>query len=309
MLKVLKVYRYPVTGKLVVAIGQENRVFPLNSDLSFSGKDAHRVRRATPLELTPYRIEVEIQRDGGKNTYRIIRTWNEDQLPPKLTDPDALLEQRIDISPSDEFSEAEEIYVGQSGGHPIGTMLLVCAFFSLFMVGAWGWWPPFAAFISGILVLQFTSTSGDVTKIQEVKAAKIRIRDLAEKRFREAMKDVHAWAALDGIEFERAVARIYKDKGFEVEFTPRSNDQGVDLILKKNGKISIVQCKAHAKNIGVAAIRELAGVRASWPHAEEAILASLFDFSGAAKKFAKEHNIKLFSVARDYLESNYRPGT
>ncbi|MCR4347514.1 MAG: restriction endonuclease [Sulfuricaulis sp.] len=309
MLKVLKVYRYTVTGKLVAALGQGNLVFPLNSDLSFSGKGPHRVNRDTLIEITPYRVEVEIQDAGKDNSYKIVRTWNEDQLPRKVTDPNAPLEKRIDISPSEELSNSEKIYVGQSDGHAISTVLFVFTFFSIFMIGVWGWWPPLVALISGLLVLYFTKTPGDATKIQEVKDAKNRIRDLAEKELRLAMRDVHAWASLDGIGFERAVARIYKDQGFEVEFTPRSNDQDIDLILKKNGKVRIVQCKAHAKNIGVAAIRELAGVRASWPHAEEAILASLFDYSGAAKKFAKEHNIKLFSIARDYLKSDYRPGT
>ena len=121
------------------------------------------------------------------------------------------------------------------------------------------------------------------------------------------MHSVRAWAALDGIEFERAVARIYIEQGFEVEFTPRTNDQGVDLILKKGDKISIVQCKAYTRNVGVSAIRELAGVRAAWPQAEQAILVTLFDFSSAAKTFAAQHKIKLFSVARDYLKSDYRP--
>lgn len=61
------------------------------------------------------------------------------------------------------------------------------------------------------------------------------------------------------------------------------------------------------KNVGVSAVRELVGVRASWPSSTEAILATLYDFSGAAKAFAAEHNIKLYSVAREYLKTDYRP--
>lgn len=121
------------------------------------------------------------------------------------------------------------------------------------------------------------------------------------------MDNVHEWASLDGVEFERAVAIIYRDLGFDVEFTPRTNDQGVDLLLKRNGKVSIVQCKAYSSNVGVAAIRELVGVRASWPHADEAILVALFDFSSAAKRFATQNKIVLYSIAKDYLKSDYRP--
>lgn len=72
-------------------------------------------------------------------------------------------------------------------------------------------------------------------------------RTKAERQLTQAMHDVHVWAKLDGVEFERAVARIYRERGFEVEFTPRSNDQGIDLILKKDGVVSIVQCKTLRK--------------------------------------------------------------
>ena len=163
------------------------------------------------------------------------------------------------------------------------------------------------AFTAGILIVWLTKTPGDASKIKEIKEAKERLRLKAERELQEAMRDVRAWAALDGVGFERAVARIYREQGFDVDFTPRTNDQGVDLILKKNGRVSIVQCKAYTGNVGVSAIRELVGVRASWPHAEEAILATLFDFSSAARSFAAQHNVKLFSVARDYLRSDYRP--
>ena len=121
------------------------------------------------------------------------------------------------------------------------------------------------------------------------------------------MRDVQVWIAFDGVQFEQAVAKIFREKGFVVEFTPRSNDKGVDLIIKKDGAVSIVQCKAYKKNVGVRAVRELVGVRASWPNAEEAFLVALFDFSRGAKEFAAEQNIKLVSIAKDYLKTDYRP--
>lgn len=105
-----------------------------------------------------------------------------------------------------------------------------------------------------------------------------------------------------------SLTKIYREKGFDVEYTPRTNDQGVDLILKRNGAVSIVQCKAYANNIGVSAIREFAGVRVSWPHADEAIFVGLFDFSRPTKDFAAQYNIKLFSVTRDYLGTDYGHG-
>lgn len=308
ILKVLKVYRYKSSGKLIASGLGNGYVLPLNSDLTFSSREPHKVRRDTALDQTPYRIEVEVGSRGNLSTFRVVRTWNEHQLPPKSSDPGAPIEHRIDVSPSEQFNESEKHYVGQSSGHPIGFALIVSSFFLVWMFGVWGWWPPIVAFLTGALIIWLTTTPGDTSKIQEVKEAKERIRRQAERQLQEAMQDVRAWAALDGVGFERGVARIYREKGFEVEFTPRTKDQGVDLILKRNNAVSIVQCKAYTNNVGVSAVRELAGVRASWPHAEEVILATLFDFSSEAKSFATQHNIQLFSVARDYLKTDYRPG-
>lgn len=306
MLEVLTVYRYRSSGKLIASGLGNGLVFPLNNDLSFSDNEPHRVRRDTDLDQTPYRIEVEIGTKGNFSTCRIVRKWNEHQLTPKSSDPNACLEERIDISPSEQFTETENQYVDQSEGNPIGWGLMVSPFFLVWMAGLWGWWPPTIAFLTGALVVWLTKTTGDSSKIQEVRDAKERVRQHAEQQFQESMQNVRMWAALDGVGFERWVAQIYREKGFDVEFTLRTKDQGVDLVLKKNGAVSIVQCKAYATNVGVNAVRELAGVRLGWPDVEEAILVALYDFSSDAKSFAQQHNIKLFSVARDYLKSDYR---
>lgn len=163
------------------------------------------------------------------------------------------------------------------------------------------------AFAAGLLIVILTKNPGDASKIQDIKKAKERLRHHTEQKLQEAIQDIELWAALDGVTFERAVARIYRERGFNVQFTQRTNDQGVDPILKKNGILSIVQCKAYATNVGVSAVRELIEVRQSSPHAEGAILATLFDCSSAAKILTAQHNIKLFSIARDYLRTDYRP--
>ncbi len=307
MLKILKVYRYPSTGRLVAAVDHGNHVFPLNSDLTFSEKEPHRVGRRTRLESTPYRLEVEIQKTGKGEAYKIVRTWNEEHLPPRSTDPTAPLELRINISPSEYFCQEEREYVGEYAGHPFGMVLCVVGILFLFLIGVLGWWPPLASFLLGVVIIWATKSKGDAGKIEEVRAAKARLRRAAEERRLEAMRDVRTWVALDGVGFERAVAKIYKDRGYEVEYTPRSYDKGIDLVLRRDNKVTIVQCKRYTDRVGVSAVRELNGVRSSWPNAEEVVLASLFDFTKEAKKAAAEYSVTLFSVARDYLKSDYRP--
>lgn len=308
MIKVLKVYRYRNSGKLIASGLSDGGVFALNSDLTFSSKAPYRVRWSTELDKTPYRIEVEVVKfDNKYDTYRIIRTWNEENLSPKSTDPNASLEYRIDISPSQEFTSAEAQYVRQPNGNPAGKILILASLILLGFVGTWGWWPPFLTFVTGVIVAIKTTPPSDPHKLREVWDAKERLRESAKSLLESAMRDIRVWAELDGIGFERAVAKIYREEGYEVEFTPRTNDQGVDLILKNDTGVTIVQCKAYTKNVGVSAVRELAGIRNAWPNATGFILVTLFDFSTAAKTFAAKHNIKLFSVAKDYLKTDYRP--
>ena len=203
---------------------------------------------------------------------------------------------------SERFSEDENQYVGQSDGHPAGCLLIVTSFF-LLIAGVWGfWWPSILAFAVGIYVVWCTKTPGDLSKIKEVRDAKERLRKQEKDRRQKAMRDLQFWSALDGVEFENAVAEIFREKGFDVLLTSRSHDNGVDLIIKKGSAFSIVQCKAYKKNVGVRAVRELIGVRASWPDTEQIILVALFDFSRNAKELAVEQNVKLVSVAKDYLK-------
>lgn len=329
LLKVLSVYRYEKSGRLVAWDPTTGTAIPLNGDLTHSDRESHRINRKTEISQTSYRIEYEYREEQGAGKYKRLRAWDVNHLPQKSTDHSAPLENRIDITPSDLFNDAENKYVGRSSGHPVAGWIGGLSVFPLVF------WvipvtcislidsrptPPVVSTVFliilgsclfGILVSYIisacTRSSGDPQKIQEVNEAKVRVRTILEKRIADAMRDIHAWDRFDGIEFERAVGGIYKEQGFDVEFTPRTNDQGIDLILRKQNSVSIVQCKAYANNVGVAAVRELVGVRAAWPDANEVILVSLYDFSNPAKEFAAKHNVKLFSIAKDYLKTDYRP--
>ena len=105
------------------------------------------------------------------------------------------------------------------------------------------------------------------------------------------------WMSLSGIRFERELATLYGQLGFYVQSTPRSGDQGIDLVLRKHGKTTVVQCKGHKTPIGPAAVRELFGaMKAS--NAHSAILACTGGFTRGVEEFARGKPITLLS-ARD----------
>ncbi len=301
MIEIYPVYRYESSGKLIAAIGGGDYI-QLSSNLTFLGKGSHKVNYKTALRRTPYKIEVEVD----KGHVKILQTWDESRFPQKSSDPNAPLECRIDVCPSQVLNEAERKYVKYSDGHPFGYGLFYVAFILIFMAGSWGWWPVVASVSLGVIIILLTKTTGSPTLIRLVMEAKSRLRKSLESKMLQSMSDISWWSKLSGVEFERAVAAIYQEQGFSVEFTPQTKDGGVDLILRRNNQISIVQCKRYSGSVGVAAIRELVGVRASWPEAKDAILATLYDFSSGAQTFAIKHNVTLFSVAKDYLKTNFR---
>ncbi len=103
------------------------------------------------------------------------------------------------------------------------------------------------------------------------------------------------WESLNGIAFERELGKLYRAQGYSVKSTPTSGDQGVDLILTKNGKTTVVQCKAHKNPIGPSVARELFG---SMHHfkADSAILACTGGFTDGVIKFARGKPIRLISA-------------
>ncbi len=52
------------------------------------------------------------------------------------------------------------------------------------------------------------------------------------------------------IEFEHVTAEIFRQLGFEARVTPASGDEGLDIILSKNGVKAGVQCKQYKKPVG-----------------------------------------------------------
>jgi hypothetical protein len=64
---------------------------------------------------------------------------------------------------------------------------------------------------------------------------------------------------MSGVEFETHVARLLRDKGYAVQGTPATGDQGADLIATRNGKKIIIQVKKYTNaSVGNAAVHAAA---------------------------------------------------
>ena len=95
-------------------------------------------------------------------------------------------------------------------------------------------------------------------------------------------------------DFELLVGEAFRRKGFEVKENGGGGaDGGIDLVLTKNGKKSIVQCKRWKTfSIGVPLIRELYGVMTS-ERANDCIFVSSGNYTAEARLFAENKPIWL----------------
>jgi len=130
-------------------------------------------------------------------------------------------------------------------------------------------------------------------ELLDSKYNKVVLYEEANRRYEYRQKGY--WKSLKGTKFERALARLYSDMNYSVQNTKGSSDEGVDLILSKDKKKTVVQCKGHKKPIGVGAVRELYGAMMHFG-AESAVLACPAGFTNGVRKFVIGKPIQLLSV-------------
>ena len=103
------------------------------------------------------------------------------------------------------------------------------------------------------------------------------------------------WMSLSGVGFEQELGALFRQLDYRVEPTAVSGDQGVDLILRKDGKTTVVQCKSHKSPVGPAIARELLGSMVAF-RADNAILACTGGFTKGVREFVRDRPIQLISA-------------
>ncbi len=98
---------------------------------------------------------------------------------------------------------------------------------------------------------------------------------------------------LDWSKFEELVASAFVKEGYAATLSPQGTDGGIDIILKKRGRVHIVQCKHFKKQkVGVKVVREMFGVMVGMG-ASTCIVVCSGAFTKDAKAFAKGKPIRL----------------
>ncbi|MHA2061369.1 MAG: restriction endonuclease [Candidatus Sifarchaeia archaeon] len=105
-------------------------------------------------------------------------------------------------------------------------------------------------------------------------------------------------------EFENYVGSLFDKLGYSVEVTGGLKDGGIDLIIKKDNKTSLVQCKNYrVSKVNVSKVRDFYGAMNASLNYETGYFITTGIFTLDAKQFAEDKPIELIDGARlmDYV--------
>jgi restriction system protein len=102
---------------------------------------------------------------------------------------------------------------------------------------------------------------------------------------------------VDGRTFERRLAILLRRLGYQVEHVGRRGEYGADLIVRRDGKRTVVQAKRWTKNVGVKAIQEANAAPALYSCSGSMVVTNRY-FTAAASKLARTNGVVLWDRDR-----------
>jgi len=126
-------------------------------------------------------------------------------------------------------------------------------------------------------------------------------RSLNKRKYNRISKSADPGASVRQLtwqEFEIMTGEALRRQGYQVAETKKGADGGVDLILRKQGELFLVQCKQWKSiRVGVKVVRELYGVMTA-QGAVGGFVVTSGGFTAEAAKFAEGTNIDLVDGAK-----------
>ena len=114
------------------------------------------------------------------------------------------------------------------------------------------------------------------------------------------------WWTLDGWEFEEETAKVFRLNGYKAKVTRKTSDGGIDILLHKDNKRIIVQCKHYSSPVAVSVARELNGVKEDFC-ADELILVASSGVTKDCTDFIKNKPYFKILDLEDIIRMGLRP--
>ena len=103
--------------------------------------------------------------------------------------------------------------------------------------------------------------------------------------------EINFYRKMDPFVFEEKVAELFAKRGFTVSVTSKTNDEGKDIVIKKNGQIKYVECKRFNEQTKVSrpVVQKLFGVITA-DGVNEGIIVTTSEFTQEAIDFSNKMN-------------------
>ncbi|HGH3625719.1 TPA: restriction endonuclease, partial [Acinetobacter baumannii] len=93
-------------------------------------------------------------------------------------------------------------------------------------------------------------------------------------------------------EYESIVSNMFEILGWDTLITPKSGDQGTDIIIEKYNMKFVVQCKLYSQPVGNKAVQEVIAAKGFY-EAFGAIVVTNNDYTKSARQLAESHSVIL----------------
>ena len=102
------------------------------------------------------------------------------------------------------------------------------------------------------------------------------------------------------------MARVFRLNGYKVKVTKKTGDGGIDLLMYKDDKKIIVQCKHYTSPVGVSVVRELNGLKDDFK-ADELVLVASSGVTKSCKDFIGNKPYFKILDLEDIIRMGLRP--
>lgn len=130
---------------------------------------------------------------------------------------------------------------------------------------------------------------GDFIKRQKINEFANRLKQ-PKKSSRITMHDVDL---MDGLEFERFIGNLFTQMGYSIEVTQSTRDQGIDVIVTKNGVKIGIQAKCYSSTVGNSAIQQVVAGKNHYRLDKAMVITNNF-FTDSAKELAISNSVVLW---------------
>jgi len=320
-----QIYKYNSSGKFVAIERISNRklvILDLNDELTnitkmkFQNhvKSNNRYKTDYLLELEE---EIEEKYDNLEYSVKYLRVINNsDILLDKWSSTKSL--EELPIGAYLHFTNEEKYWAGEVESSFRGNIIIGLIILIVFMALSINyWWGIILCYLPILFIMnwKYKSWKKDkeayFNKLKELLKYKHSLiqnktdtSNKAKSSFEKQLENYNTWQSLNPEKFEYAVATWLNKQGYDLKVTQYSADGGIDLVGNdKNMNPTIVQVKKYTKNVGVAVIREMIGIRQNHPDNPNTIVVSLIGFTRGAKELANTENIVLMNIRDEIYES------